>query len=172
MRFGFWSAYLLVLAGAMTPVTANAETKYSVETSIVEVKGTATLDGPRGSHPAIPGAIIYFGDLIRPTSKGTIVIVKCGKQQHQVRSMRGIGEVCPDSISRDDVTGVPPIEGGPLNSLKDPPGYSPGGPPYRGGVRYKLSEPSGYRAPPGASSLDEGVEMHESDYSPGASPSE
>lgn len=102
--------YLITFISIISPLKTVAELPKSEQATIIKVKkGTATLANSSNSvvRPAKPGAIVHFGDLIRP-SKGAIVFVQCGKSKKEVRFITAIGDICPDLMGereRQDALG-------------------------------------------------------------------
>jgi hypothetical protein len=63
------------------------------------VNGIAAIKNANNiTRKAIKGSKLEYGDLIYP-SKGAIVTIQCSDhQKRQVRSMRGLGNICPDIV--------------------------------------------------------------------------
>ena len=92
-----------MLAGIVSLLTDNVALSQNsaAKATILDVKnGTATLQG-RGSRPrpAKRGTTVYFGDLIRP-SRGAIVLIRCSDIRREVRSISGLGDICPDTLGQ------------------------------------------------------------------------
>jgi hypothetical protein len=94
---------MFVITGvvALLTPTAGFSQNFRVRGTVVEVRnGSATIvgTGSSGSRQARPGAVVNFGDLIRP-GRGVIVVIQCGERQREIRSISGLGDVCPDSVA-------------------------------------------------------------------------
>jgi hypothetical protein len=62
------------------------------------VNGTAIIKNKNNiSRKALKGSVLQYGDLIYP-STGAIISVECSDRQRQVRSIQGLGDICPDLV--------------------------------------------------------------------------
>ncbi len=102
-KFSFVILRTLMIAGvvALLTPTAGFSQNSRGQATIVEVRnGAATIEGSGNSRArqAVPGAVVRFGDLIRP-GRGVIVVIRCGEGRREIRSISGLGDVCPNLVS-------------------------------------------------------------------------
>lgn len=75
----------------------------AIADTIIEVQGgTASIENAayQRLRMAHPGTTLRVGDLIRPSSN-TVVVIRCySGSVRRVRSLVGLGDVCPDSVGR------------------------------------------------------------------------
>jgi len=75
----------------------------AIADTIVEIRGgTATIDrtNPRHRQSAQPGMSLVAGDLIYPGA-GAVVEIRCSNGNfRQVRSLVGLGDICPESLGQ------------------------------------------------------------------------
>lgn len=102
-KFRFAVFRTLVIVGTatlLTPAAGFSQTSRA-QATIVEVRnGTATIEGSRNSsiRQATQGAVMHFDDLIRP-GRGVIVVIQCGERRREIRTISGLGDVCPDNVA-------------------------------------------------------------------------
>jgi hypothetical protein len=91
----------LVLVSTINVPVANAgRIRLTASGTIVEVRnGTADILEPHSSRPrpAKPGTVVKFGDMVRP-SRGAVVVIQCGNAKREIRSISGLGNICPDTV--------------------------------------------------------------------------
>jgi hypothetical protein len=107
-KFSFVVIHTLTIASAVAPLVPAAvfsgnppPRRLVPPVTIVEVRnGSATIQGSRNSgvRQARPGMIFRFGELIIP-DRGVVVVIQCNEGKREIRSISGVGDICPDSVS-------------------------------------------------------------------------